>query len=439
MGNGDNRDSHYTDFTFDMFLNSAGKDHPEITRFNQWRKQVLDAGKYTFQIPHLGAQRTEVTVKRNTGEELDLISFASYNYLGYSYHPEVLAAAREALDTYGLGATGSPVLNGTFKIHEELEEKLVEFFGLPGYGVTLFSSGYGANLGVVSGFAHKGDYVVLDRLSHASLFDGAILSQANIKLYKHNDVEHLERVLGRMDYRNTRILVCTEGVYSADGDIGHVREIVRVAKKYGATVLVDEAHSLLVAGESGRGVSEEQGVLEEVDMIIATFSKSFGGVGGCLIAKENMTTYLNWYARSRMFSCALDPVVTGGLIKALELASGPDGDAKRKRLRHNADYLRDKLAGHVDLGTSHSWIIPVIYKDEHINIPLNDYLQRAGLDISLMGFPAVPKNQARIRLFVTSEHTEDQMDRGAELLLDAAQHFGFDLHERQIPSAIQES
>ncbi len=421
----------YTEFTFDMFMTSVGKDHAEITQFNQWRKQVLAADMYTFQIPHLGAQRPNVSVQRVSGEELDLISFANYNYLGYSYHPEVLAAAKQALDVYGLGATGSPILNGTFRIHELLEDKIISFFGMPGYGVSLFSSGYGANLGVVSSYVHKGDYVVLDRLSHASLVDGAVLSQATIKLFKHNDIDHLDRVLNRLDYKKSRILVCTEGVYSADGDTGHVSDIVRVAKKYGATVLVDEAHSLLIAGENGRGVAEEQGVLEDVDLIIATFSKSFGGVGGCLYAREGLTNYVNWYARSRMFSCALDPAVTGGLIKALELAAGPDGKAKRERIRSNADYMRSKLQGHVDIGSSHSWIIPVIYGDEHISIPMSDYLQRKGLDTSLMAFPAVPKNQSRIRLFVTSEHTRKQLDKGAEVIIKAAEEFGFLLKERQ--------
>ncbi|UCD38943.1 MAG: aminotransferase class I/II-fold pyridoxal phosphate-dependent enzyme [Fidelibacterota bacterium] len=415
----------YTDYTFDMFIKSAGKDHAEITQFNEWRRQVLGADMYTFQIPHLGAQRPEVSVQRVSGDRLDLISLSSYNYLGYSYHPEVLAAAKEALDLYGLGATGSPVLNGTFRIHEVLEDKLIEFFGMPGYGVSLFSSGYGANIGVVSAYAHKGDVVVLDRLSHASLVDGAILSQATVKLFKHNDAEHLDRVLSRLDHKNLRILVCTEGVYSADGDTGHVKDIVRVSKKYGATVLVDEAHSLLIAGENGRGVSEEQGVLDEVDMIIATFSKSFGGVGGCLFAREELTNYVNWYARSRMFSCALDPAVTGGLIKALELAGGPDGKVKRERIKANADYLRSLLQGEVDIGNSHSWIIPVIFGDEHLYIPLSDYLQREGVDASLMSFPAVPKNQSRIRLFVTSEHTKAQLERGAEVILKAAEHFGF--------------
>jgi glycine C-acetyltransferase len=425
MGSKDRELPPYTDYTFDMFLTSAGKEHAEISQFNQWRQEVLDAHMYTFQIPHLGAQLPEVSVERVTGEKFDLVSLASYNYLGYSYHPEVLAAAKAALDKYGLGATGSPVLNGTFRIHEELEQKLVELFGLPGYGVSLFSSGYGANIGVVSAYAHKGDIVVLDRLSHASLVDGALLSQATIKLFRHNDVDHLDRVLNRLDYSNTRILICTEGVYSADGDAGRVKDIVEVARKYGAKVLVDEAHSLLIAGENGRGVAEEQGVLDQVDMIIATFSKSFGGVGGCLFAREEIANYVNWYARSRMFSCALDPAVTGGLIKALDLAMGADGKAKRKRILDNADYLRGKLQGKVDIGDSHSWIIPVIYGDEHLTIPLSDYLQRNGVDASLMSFPAVPKNESRIRLFVTSEHSRQQLDRGAAIILEAAERFGF--------------
>lgn len=415
----------YTDYTLDMFSRSVGRDHAEIRQFAKWRKLVEGADSYTFEVPHLAAQRPNVSVRRESGEEFDLISFASYNYLGYSYHPEVLAAAREALELYGLGATGSPLLNGTFQIHKLLEERIVDFFGQDGYGVSLFSSGYGANVGVISAFIHKGDHVVLDRSSHASLIDGAVLSQGKISLFRHNDVEFLEKVLKRLDYKNSRILVCCEGVYSTDGDYGDLKAIGEMSKKYGATVLVDEAHSLLVAGENGRGVCEEKGVLDQVDMIIGTFSKSFGGVGGCLYAKKDITNYVNYYARSRMFSCALDPAVTGGLVKALELAAGQDGRRKRKRIIDNTNYLRSKLEGKVDIGSSTSWIIPVIYGDERLTLPLSDYLQREGIDISLMMFPAVPKNRSRIRAFVTSEHTLEQLDKGAEVLLKAADKFGF--------------
>ncbi|MFQ6608485.1 MAG: aminotransferase class I/II-fold pyridoxal phosphate-dependent enzyme [Fidelibacterota bacterium] len=415
----------FYDYTLDMFLKSVGKDHAEITQFNRWRRAVVDADMYTFEVPHLHAQRPTVEIQRTSGETLDLICFASYNYLGYSYHPEVIQAAKDALDVYGLGATGSPVLNGTFDIHKVLEKKLTDFFQRDGLGCSLFSSGYGANIGVVSAYCHKGDYVVLDRSSHASLIDGAILSQANILLFKHNNAESLEKVLNKIDYENSRILVCVEGVYSTDGNYGNLSEIVPVAKKYGAKILVDEAHSLLVAGPGGRGVAEELGVIADVDMIIGTFSKSFGGVGGCMIGDQEIVNYLNYYARSRMFSCAIDPGVTGGLIKALELAVGPDGDLKRERIKENAKHLRSLLRGKVDIGTAHSWIIPVIYGDEKLTIPLSDYLQRHGLDVSLMMFPAVPKNHSRIRAFVTSEHSTEQIEKGAEILLNAAKEFNF--------------
>jgi glycine C-acetyltransferase len=415
----------YTQYTLDMFSRSAGKDHAEIDQFDKWRQMVTGANKYTFEVSHLAAQRPEISVRRESGDEYNLISFASYNYLGYSYHPDVVDAAKKALDLYGLGATGSPLLNGTFEIHNELEDKIVQFFGQKDYGVSLFSSGYGANLGVISAFIHKGDHVVLDRSSHASLIDGAILSQGKISLFRHNDAEFLEKVLKRIDYENSRILVCCEGVYSTDGDYGTLKDIIEVSKKYGAAVLVDEAHSLLVAGENGRGVCEEQNVLAEADMIIATFSKSFGGVGGCVYAKKKITNYMNYYARSRMFSCALDPGVTGGLIKSIELAGGTDGSERRKRIIDNADYLRSKLKGHVDIGTSSSWIIPIIYGDERLTLPLSDYLQREGIDISLMMFPAVPKNRSRIRAFVTSEHTNEQLDKGADIILRAADKYNF--------------
>ena len=415
----------YTQYTLDMFSRSAGKDHAEIDQFDKWRQMVTGANKYTFEVSHLAAQRPEISVRRESGDEYNLISFASYNYLGYSYHPDVVDAAKKALDLYGLGATGSPLLNGTFEIHNELEDKIVQFFGQKDYGVSLFSSGYGANLGVISAFIHKGDHVVLDRSSHASLIDGAILSQGKISLFRHNDAEFLEKVLKRIDYENSRILVCCEGVYSTDGDYGTLKDIIEVSKKYGAAVLVDEAHSLLVAGENGRGVCEEQNVLADADMIIATFSKSFGGVGGCVYAKKKITNYMNYYARSRMFSCALDPGVTGGLIKSIELAGGTDGSERRKRIIDNADYLRSKLKGHVDIGTSSSWIIPIIYGDERLTLPLSDYLQREGIDISLMMFPAVPKNRSRIRAFVTSEHTNEQLDKGADIILRAADKYNF--------------
>ena len=415
----------YTEFTLDMFSRSSGKNHSEIKQFNQWRDDIIEADKYTFETPHLTPQTPEISVRRIHGDEHNLVNFSSYNYLGYANNPEVIQAAKEALDTFGLGATGSPLLNGTFDIHKKLEESLTSFFGQEGYGVSLFSSGYGANIGVVSSYIHKGDYVVLDHSSHASLIDGAVMSQGTVKLFRHNDAEFLERILKRISKENRRVLVCVEGVYSTDGDYGNLKDIVTVTKNYGASILVDEAHSLLIAGATGKGVVEDFDVLADVDLLIGTFSKSFGGVGGCVYAKNDLINYMNYYARSRMFSCALDPAVTGGILKALELASGSDGDQKRKRIIENADYLRSLLKDKVDIGTSHSWVIPIIFGDERKSLPLGDYLMKRGYDFSIMMFPAVKKNKSIIRAFVTSEHTKKQLEGCAEALIDASKEFDF--------------
>jgi len=417
----------FTEFTLDMFSRSSGRSHSEIKQFNQWRDEIIEADKYTFETPHLTPQDPEISVRRIHGDEHDLVNFSSYNYLGYANHPEVIQAAKDALDKFGLGATGSPVLNGTFDVHKQLEDALTNFYGQEGYGVSLFSSGYGANIGVVSSYIHKGDYVVLDHSSHASLIDGAVMSQGTVKLFRHNDAEFLEKILKRISKENRRILVCVEGVYSTDGDYGNLKDLVAVSKKYGASILVDEAHSLLIAGKTGKGAVEEFDVLSEVDLVIGTFSKSFGGVGGCVYAKKELINYMNYYARSRMFSCALDPAVTGGILKALELAAGPDGDQKRKRIIENADYLRSLLKDKVDIGTSQSWVIPIIFGDERKSLPLGDYLMRLGYDFSIMMFPAVKKNKSIIRAFVTSEHTKEQLDGCAEALIQASKEYKFNL------------
>ncbi|MGH8547598.1 MAG: aminotransferase class I/II-fold pyridoxal phosphate-dependent enzyme [Methylococcales bacterium] len=240
------------------------------------------------------------------------IAWGLYEYAGRS--------TKGALDQYGLGAASAPVTSGTFDLHKRLERALVAFLGLGGRGVSLFSSGYGVSTGTISAYMKPGSYIVLDRSAHMCMLEGAKLSGAKILYFRHNNIDHLKSILTRIADGNARILVCTEGVYSADGDYGRVADILEAPHRVRAKVLVDEAHSMLVAGPNGRGVSEAQGVLEAVDSIVVTFSKALGGVGGALIANKALTQYVNWYARCRMFSCALDPAVTGGMIKILELA-----------------------------------------------------------------------------------------------------------------------
>jgi len=418
----------YETYTYDMFMNSIGANPIEMKRFNEWVDNATNDGIYSFEAAHTGEQDTEIEVIRRNGERLKLLNLASYNYLGYGIHPEVKQAVKDAVDQYGLGANSSPVLNGTLAIHQQLEQKLLDFFGFEDYGVSLFSSGYGVNLGTVSAFIKPGGHVVLDRSAHMSLLEGAELSKGKISYFRHNDAQHLEEILQGIANGRSRILVCVEGVYSADGDYGNLKEIITVAKKYNAYVLVDEAHSFLLAGATGKGACEELGVLDEVDMIVLTFSKSMSGVGGALIARKNISQYVNWYAKCRMFSCAIDPPVTGGMLKVLELAMSKEGELKRKRIIENARHFRTLLKDKVDLGLSESWIVPILYGDERKTLRINDYLQRHGLDASLMQFPAVPKNEARIRIFITSEHTKEQLDKAAHIIINCAEAFDFQLN-----------
>lgn len=416
---------HYADYTYDMFMMNMSADLEEIDLFGEWFDILNNKNIYTFEAVRDAAQKPEIDLARKNGAPVHIINLSSYNYLGFSYHPEVIKAAQDAVAKYGLGASSSPVISGTYKIHEELEEALENFFGLPDRGVSLFTAGYSVNLGVISAFIKPGHVVLMDQASHMSIVEGAKLSGGEALYFRHNDMAHLEELLKAKCDDFTRVLVCVEGVYSGDGDFGNLKEVVRLAKQYGAFTLVDEAHSALIAGENGRGVCEMQGVLEDVDLYVMTFSKAFGGVGGAVYAKKNIVNYINWYAKCRMFSCALDPAVTGGMVKVIELAGTPVGYERRARLHANAAYFRGLLKGKVNLGVSDAWVVIVNFGSEKKTLELNDYLQKTGLDTSIIQFPAVPKNDARIRMFITSEHTEEQLAKAAEIILTAAEKFDF--------------
>jgi 7-keto-8-aminopelargonate synthetase-like enzyme len=415
----------YYDYTYDMFIASIDGEQSEASRFSEWIDAASRDGVYAFEASRLEGQKTQIRARRADGTALSLLNFSSYNYLGYGMHPEVIAAAKQALDRYGLGACSSPVQAGTLEVHAALERELLAFMDLPDRGVSLFSSGYGVNTGTISALMKRRHHLVIDRSAHMSILEGAQLARSHVHYFEHNDVDHLESILREISANSTRTSVCTEGVFSADGDYGALDRIVPLAKSFGAQVLVDEAHSFGLTGARGRGVAEELGVLDQVDYFVVTFSKALAGVGGALIARRELARYVNWYARCRMFSCALDPAVTAGVTRALQLLSGDDGAVRRARLHANAARLRAALDGRVPIGRTRSWIVPVIYGPENLTIPLADWLQRHGLDGSCMSFPAVPVNEARIRLFVTSEHEDAQIQRCADTVLAAANELGF--------------
>ncbi|MGZ4053861.1 MAG: aminotransferase class I/II-fold pyridoxal phosphate-dependent enzyme [Bacteroidia bacterium] len=416
---------HFSEYTYDMFMMNMSAELEEMELFSEYVDILNEKKIYTFEAARSGTQTTETDLARANGDSVHVVNLSSYNYLGFSYHPDVIKAAQDAVAKYGLGASSSPVISGTYLVHKQLEESLIKFFGLPGRGVSLFTAGYSVNLGAISAFIKPGHQVIMDSASHMSIVEGAKLSGGGMTFFRHNDMAHLEELLKEKCDDFTRVLICVEGIYSGDGDYGNLKEVVRLAKKYGAFTLVDEAHSALVAGDNGRGVCEMQGVLEDVDLYVMTFSKAFGGVGGAVYAKKEITQYMNWYAKCRMFSCALDPAVTGGMTKVIELAGGPLGAERRKRLKSNATYFRNLLNGKVKLSEGDAWVVIAHFGAESKTLGLNDFLQRQGLDTSIIQFPAVPRNEARIRMFITSEHTHEQLKKAADIILDAAAKFDF--------------
>jgi glycine C-acetyltransferase len=418
----------YTRQSYDMFMPGSDPELSEIRRFDAWVESSIAAGRYTFETPRHEAQRPENVLVRENGELLPVINMASYNYLGLSYHPDVIQAAKDALDRYGLGVSSSPIAGGTILLHAELEKALVDFFGIPGRGASLFTTGYNVNTGTLSAIIKPGGHVVLDAAAHMSLVEGAQLTRGEVHSFAHNDLADLERILrGITRDGPKRIVVCAEGAYSSDGDYGDLAGIAALARRYGAMVLVDEAHSILVAGPGGRGVAAAQGVLDQIDFFVITFSKALGALGGAVITRRDIARYINWYARCRLFSCGLDPAVTGGVLEALRIGAGEIGEARRKRLHALAARLRDRLRGRVEIVEGDSWIVPVLYGSDERTLLLTDSMQRAGLETSIVQYPAVPRHLSRMRLFVTSEHTAEQIDRAAEIIVAAARKFGFAL------------
>lgn len=436
QGQGAPRMPDYTRQSYDLFMPGSDPELSEIRRFDAWVESTIAAGCYTFETPRHEAQRPENVLVRESGELLPVINMASYNYLGLSYHPEVIQAAKDALDRYGLGVSSSPIAGGTILLHAELEKALVDFLGLPGRGASLFTTGYNVNTGTLSAIIKPGGHVILDEAAHMSLAEGAQLTRGEVHTFAHNDLADLERVL-RGITRNgpARIVVCAEGAYSSDGDYGDLAGIAALARRYGAMVLVDEAHSILVTGPGGRGVAAAQGVLDQIDFFVVTFSKALGALGGAVITRREIARYINWYARCRLFSCGLDPAVTGGVLQALRIGAGEVGEARRTRLRDLAARLRERLRGRVQLVEGDSWIVPVIYGSDERTLLLTDSMQRAGLETSIVQYPAVPRHLSRMRLFVTSEHTPEQIDRAAEIIVAAARSFGFALPDGAAPAA----
>jgi len=337
------------------------------------------------------------------------ILLGTYNYMGMTFDADVIAAGKQALDDYGSGTTGSRVLNGTYAGHKACEEALKDFYAMD--HAMVFSTGYKANLGIISTLAGKDDYIILDIDSHASIYDGCALGNANIVPFRHNDLDALEKRLKRVP-EGAGVLVVLEGVYSMLGDIAPLKEMVAIAKAHGAMVLVDEAHSMGFIGEHGRGVAEAQGVLDQVDFVIGTFSKSVGTVGGFCVSNHPKFEILRLVCRPYVFTASLPPsVVATAATSIRKLMHGSD---KRAHLLENSRKLHGGLkALGFQLGTDEpqSAIIAVIMPDLEKGAAMWEALLNEGLYVNLARPPATPGNMTLLRCSLCAEHSSEQVDQ----------------------------
>ncbi len=378
-------------------------------------KEAMAAGYYPYFIPLDENEGTEVTYKGHR-----LIMCGSNNYLGLTTHPKVREAAIEAIRKYGTSNTGSRFLNGTLRLHKELEEELADFVGKE--AALVFSTGYQTNLGTIQGIVDRHDTVILDREDHASIVDGAILSQGRILRFKHNDMADLERVLQRADTEHGRLVV-VDGVYSMGGDIAPLPELTKICRKYGARLMVDDAHSMGVLGPQGNGTAAHFGLTDEVDLIMSTFSKSFASLGGFIAGDEDVIHYIQHFGRSMIFSASIPPANVAAARAALHIMK--EEPERRERLWQIARRMKRELSAMGwDTGESETPIIPVIVGDDMKTVFLWKRLFEEGVFVNPVLPPAVPPNKSLLRTSYMATHTDEQLDRVLEIFHKVGKEMG---------------
>jgi 8-amino-7-oxononanoate synthase len=366
-------------------------------------KQLIASGIYPYFKELESEQAPEITIK---GKKF--IMFGSNNYLGLANDSRMKAAAIGAVKRFGTGVAGSRFLNGNTVLHTNLEKKLAAFKGRE--SALIYATGYQMNLGVVSALVGKGDFAVVDKLNHASILDGCRLSHGELRRFRHNDPENLDKVLKEIGPRHGK-LVIVDGVFSMEGDIAPIPEISRVCRKHGARLMVDDAHATGVLGEHGRGTCEHFGLShKDVDLVVGTCSKSFASVGGFAVGDETIIHYIKHLSRSMIFSAALPPSSVAAITKAIEIIE--EEPQRIKKLWDNSAYLmkRFKAMG-LNTGETQTPIIPVIIGDNEKTFMLWRMLSVHGLFTNPVVSPAVPPKRAMLRVVATATHTREQLDR----------------------------
>ena len=357
-----------------------------------------------------------VTVyNRHTQQKVQAIMFGSNSYLGATIFPEAIQKAIEVTKEFGIGSGGVPLLTGTSIYQEELEKLIAKISGMD--DTILFSSGYTANLGVISGLIRPNNLIIHDKLDHASLLDGTVMSGAKMIRYKHGDINDLERLLkdNSPQYPNG-ILVVTDGVFSMDGDIAKLPQILEITRKYDAILLVDEAHATGVIGDKGAGTLSHYGITDRKNIILTgTLSKAIGTVGGYITASQDVIDYLRIYARSNMFSTSLPPSVCAAAIEVIKVMQSTE---IVEHLKQNAEYLQNKLKSEgFNIMNTETPIIPLVVGDQAILTQLAKDAFDSGFIINPIFPPAVPANLTRFRISVMASHTQKDMDMLVELII----------------------
>lgn len=390
-------------------------------RFSTWKvvEEAKKAGYYSFFRTFQSRQETEVTVN---GKQV--LMFGSNSYLSLTTHPKVVEAAEHALRKYGTSCSGSRFLNGTSDLHEELETRLAKFLNKE--EVIVFSTGFQVNLGVIPSIAKKGDTILMDRLNHASIYEGARLSEASTVVFRHNDMNSLEKRLMQLKDAEHRIII-VDGVFSMEGHIAKLPEIVDLAKKYSATVMCDDAHAVGVMGDHGRGTPDHFGLTDEVELIGGTFSKSFASLGGYIGGDRETIQFIKHHARSLIFSASMTPSSTAATIAALDIME--NDDSHRLKLWENTNHALKRLNElGFDTGDSETPVIPIYIRNNDKAYQMTVKLFEEGVFVNPVVAPAVSPEDTLIRFSLMSGHSIEQIDLAIDKIVKVANEINLELH-----------
>ncbi len=383
-------------------------------------KEAMESGMYPYFKP----------IRENHGPRVimdgkEILMIGSNNYLGLTKDPRVQEAAIKAIEKYGTSCSGSRFLNGTLELHEELEEKLATF--VKKEAALCFSTGYQSNLGAISTLISKDDTIITDKTNHASIFDGIFLSAGlnmgiNIKRYRHNDMEDLERVLSKIESEKPKMII-TDGVFSMEGDLVKLPSLVEIAKKYNTRVYVDDAHGLGVEGKTGRGTQEHFGIWDEVDLVMCTFSKSFASLGGFIAGKSEVIHFIKHFSRPLIFSASMPPANIASVLKSLEIIQN-EPEIVHRLQNIGKKMIREFQALGFDTGESQTPIVPLIIGEDEKTFAFWRTLFDEGIYTNPVISPAVPPDRALIRTSYMATHSDNDLDFVLDKFKNIGKNFG---------------